>query len=277
MPRLPALFIGHGSPMYALHPNQYTDAWSKLANAYDLRPSAILMISAHWVTRGTWLTAMQHPQTIHDFAHFPPELSAIQYPAPGSPPLALRIKNRIQAQTTHCVLEESEWGLDHGSWSVLKYLFPKAHIPVVQMSLDGSLTEQEHVQIALQLQSLREEGVLIIGSGNVVHNLSQIQWSANPPAAQWAIQFNNFFKSLLPFKQTLDLQTNHLKNLLTWRQTNPDLITAGKLAIPSPEHYLPALYILGVKYPNESCQLITDGIEMASISMLSFGLGLNGR
>ena len=277
MPRLPALFIGHGSPMYALHPNQYTDAWSKLANAYDLRPSAILMISAHWVTRGTWLTAMQHPQTIHDFAHFPPEFSAIQYPAPGSPPLALRIKNRIQAQTTHCVLEESEWGLDHGSWSVLKYLFPKAHIPVVQMSLDGSLTEQEHVQIALQLQSLREEGVLIIGSGNVVHNLSQIQWSANPPAAQWAIQFNNFFKSLLPFKQTLDLQTNHLKNLLTWRQTNPDLITAGKLAIPSPEHYLPALYILGVKYPNESCQVITDGIEMASISMLSFGLGLNVR
>ena len=277
MPRLPALFIGHGSPMYALHPNQYTDAWSKLANAYDLRPSAILMISAHWVTRGTWLTAMQYPQTIHDFAHFPPELSAIQYPAPGSPPLALRIKNRIQAQTTHCVLEESEWGLDHGSWSVLKYLFPKAHIPVVQMSLDGSLTEQEHVQIALQLQSLREEGVLIIGSGNVVHNLSQIQWSANPPAAQWAIQFNNFFKSLLPFKQTLDLQTNHLKNLLTWRQTNPDLITAGKLAIPSPEHYLPALYILGVKYPNEFCQVITDGIEMASISMLSFGLGLNVR
>ena len=277
MPRLPALFIGHGSPMYALHPNQYTDVWSKLANAYDLRPSAILMISAHWVTRGTWLTAMQHPQTIHDFAHFPPELSAIQYPAPGSPPLALRIKNRIQAQTTHCVLEESEWGLDHGSWSVLKYLFPKAHIPVVQMSLDGSLTEQEHVQIALQLQSLREEGVLIIGSGNVVHNLSQIQWSANPPAAQWAIQFNNFFKSLLPFKQTLDLQTNHLKNLLTWRQTNPDLITAGKLAIPSPEHYLPALYILGVKYPNEFCQVITDGIEMASISMLSFGLGLNVR
>ena len=277
MPRLPALFIGHGSPMYALHPNQYTDAWSKLANAYDLRPSAILMISAHWVTRGTWLTAMQHPQTIHDFAHFPPELSAIQYPAPGSAPLALRIKNRIQAQTTHCVLEESEWGLDHGSWSVLKYLFPKAHIPVVQMSLDGSLTEQEHVQMALQLQSLREEGVLIIGSGNVVHNLSQIQWSANPPAAQWAIQFNNFFKSLLPFKQTLDLQTNHLKNLLTWRQTNPDLITAGKLAIPSPEHYLPALYILGVKYPNEFCQVITDGIEMASISMLSFGLGLNVR
>ena len=277
MPRLPALFIGHGSPMYALHPNQYTDVWSKLANTYDLRPSAILMISAHWVTRGTWLTAMQHPQTIHDFAHFPPELSAIQYPAPGSAPLALRIKNRIQAQTTHCVLEESEWGLDHGSWSVLKYLFPKANIPVVQMSLDGSLTEQEHVKIALQLQSLREEGVLIIGSGNVVHNLSQIQWSANPPAAQWAIQFNNFFKSLLPFKQTLDLQTNHLKNLLTWRQTNPDLITAGKLAIPSPEHYLPALYILGVKYPYEFCQVITDGIEMASISMLSFGLGLNVR
>jgi 4,5-DOPA dioxygenase extradiol len=235
------------------------------------------MISAHWVTRGTWLTAMQYPQTIHDFEHFPPELSAIQYPAPGSPPLALRIKNLIQAQTTQCVLEESEWGLDHGSWSVLKYLFPKAHIPVVQMSLDGSLTEQEHVQIALQLQSLREEGVLIIGSGNVVHNLSQIQWSENPPAAQWAIQFNNFFKSLLPFNQTLDLQTNHLKNLLTWRQTNPDLITAAKLAMPSPEHYLPALYILGVKYPNESCQVITDGIEMASISMLSFGLGLNVR
>ena len=252
--RQPTVFIGHGSPMYALEPNRHTDAWAALGKRLH-KPDAILLISAHWLTRGIWLTAMQQPKTIHDFGGFPEALFQIQYPAPGSPALAQRVQSLL---TQAVVLEEHEWGIDHGAWSVLRYLYPNADVPVVQLSLDGSLGAKEHYTLAKQLAPLRDDNILILGSGNIVHNLRLIDWDPDAEPLPWAAEFNQFFMS--------QLLANQHSHLLEWQGVGD----AARLSIPTPEHYWPALYPLALQGGGEQVEIISNGIEMGSISMLSF-------
>ncbi len=252
--RQPAVFIGHGSPMYALEPNRHTDSWAALGKRLH-KPDAILLISAHWLTRGIWLTAMQQPKTIHDFGGFPEALFQIQYPAPGSPVLAQRVKSLLKQAV---VLEEHEWGIDHGAWSVLRYLYPNADVPVVQLSLDGSLSAEEHYTLAKQLAPLRDENILILGSGNIVHNLRLIDWDPDAVPLSWANEFNRFFTS--------QILANQHSPLLDWQGAGD----AARLSIPTPEHYWPALYPLALQGSGEQVEIISNGIEMGSISMLSF-------
>ena len=254
--RQPAIFAGHGSPMYAIEPNRYTAAWSAIGKSLK-RPDAILVISAHWVTRGTWVTAMAKPKTIHDFGGFPQALFDIQYPAPGSPALADRIKELLNIPI---VLEENEWGIDHGAWSVLKYLYPNADVPVVQLSLDGSMSAREHYDLAKQLVPLRDENILILSSGNVVHNLRTIHWQDNAQPYPWAKDFNEFFAA--------QMHAKHHEPLIEWETYGE----SAHLAIPTPEHYWPALYTLALQQEGERASLFVDGIEMSSISMLGFSV-----
>ena len=260
MALMPSLFLGHGSPMYAIEPNQYTDQWGQLGQSMPT-PSSILILSAHWYTPGIHLTAMAHPSTIHDFGGFPQALFNIQYPAPGSPQLAEQVQQLIAPLAPDTQLDEAEWGLDHGAWSVLKYLYPQANIPCVQMSIDLHRSPAEHFALAQLLQPLRHAGVLLLASGNVVHNLSQLQRAANAPSAPWASQFNDIFKA--------KLLAGDYASLINWH----NLGESAQMSIPSAEHYLPAIYTMGSALPSEKMALIADGIEMSAISMLSFGFG----
>ena len=255
-PLMPVAFFGHGSPMYAIEPNRYTQAWSDFAASIP-RPKAVLMISAHWVTRQVWVTAMDRPQTIHDFGGFPQALFEEVYPAPGSPDLAAQVRDLLLP--TSVILEEQEWGLDHGAWAILKYMYPKADVPVVQLSLDARLSMREHYQLAKRLSGLREQGVLILGSGNVVHNLRTVDFSSSHEFP-WAHRFNDYFKKYL-----LANRHDPLIDAL-------DIGEDARLSIPTPEHYWPALYILGLQQEHEHVKIITDGIDLASISMLSFSI-----
>ena len=255
----PALFLGHGSPMYAIEPNRHTHAWEELGRALP-KPKAILSISAHWLTRGVRVTAMDKPQTIHDFGGFPQALFDQQYPAPGSKELAHRVKELL-APKTKVTLDESEWGLDHGTWSLLKYLYPNADIPVIQMSLDATLSDQGHFELSQLLSPLRDEGVLILASGNVVHNLRAVDWRDNAPALEWATEFNEFFKR--------NLFENNLPALINWKAAG----ISAQQSIPSPDHYWPILYTLGLIRDEDQIELVTDGIELGSISMLGFTIG----
>jgi 4,5-DOPA dioxygenase extradiol len=198
---------------------------------------------------------MQQPKTIHDFGGFPEALSQIQYPAPGSPALAHRVQSLL---TQAVVLEEHEWGIDHGAWSVLRYLYPNADVPVVQLSLDGSLSANEHYILAKQLAPLRDENILILGSGNIVHNLRLIDWEAGAVPLPWATEFNQFFTS--------QILANQHPPLLDWQGAGD----GARLSIPTPEHYWPALYPLALQGSGEQVEILTNGIEMGSISMLSF-------
>jgi 4,5-DOPA dioxygenase extradiol len=252
--RQPAIFAGHGSPMYAIEPNRYTAAWVDLGKSLK-RPDAILVVSAHWVTLGVWVTAMTKPKTIHDFGGFPQALFEIQYPAPGSPALADRVQELLSVPV---VLEENEWGIDHGTWSVLKYMYPHADVPVVQLSLDGSKSALDHYELAKQLRPLRDENILIVSSGNVVHNLRTIHWQDGAQPYPWASDFNQFFAS-----QAL---AQHHQPLIDWEKYGE----AAHLSIPTPEHYWPALYTLALQHEDERAKVFIDGIEMSSISMLGF-------
>lgn len=254
--RQPAIFAGHGSPMYAIEPNRYTASWGALGKSLK-RPDAILVISAHWVTRGTWVTAMAKPNTIHDFGGFPQALFEIKYPAPGSPALADRVQELL---TVPVVLEENEWGIDHGAWSVLRYLYPDADVPVVQLSLDGSLSAREHYELAKQLSPLRDENILILSSGNVVHNLRTIHWQEGSEPYLWATKFNDFFVS--------EIRANRHDGLINWERYGEP----AHLSIPTAEHYWPALYTLALQQEGEQVTIYTDGIEMSSISMLGFSI-----
>lgn len=254
LPRQPTLFVGHGSPMYAIEPNRYTAAWEALGKRLK-KPDAILVISAHWLTRGVWVTAMPAPKTIHDFGGFPEALFSIQYPAPGSPALAKRVQSLLGRPI---VLEENEWGIDHGAWSVLRYLYPQADVPVVQLSLDGSLSAQQHYDLAKRLAPLRDENILILASGNVVHNLRLIEWSSSAEPLSWAAEFNQFFLS--------QIQANQHSEVINWESAGH----AARLSIPTPEHYWPALYPLALQQSGEQLEVITNGIEMGSISMLAY-------
>jgi 4,5-DOPA dioxygenase extradiol len=242
--------------MYAVEPNRYTAAWSNLGKTLK-RPDAILVISAHWVTRGVWVTAMAKPKTIHDFGGFPQALFDIQYPAPGSPALADRVQELLNVPV---VLEENEWGIDHGAWSVLKYLYPDADIPVVQLSLDGSMSAGQHYELAKHLRPLRDENILILSSGNVVHNLRTIHWQDGAEPYLWAKDFNNFFVS--------EMNANHHQSLIEWEHYGD----SAHLSIPTPEHYWPALYTLALQHEHERAKVYIDGIEMSSISMLGFSI-----
>jgi 4,5-DOPA dioxygenase extradiol len=257
---MPVLFVGHGSPMNAIEENEFVFSWRELGKSIH-RPRAILCISAHWETGGTFVTAMPRPSTIHDFGGFPQELYNVQYPAPGSPELAYDIKRIIIS--TDVGLDE-KWGLDHGAWSVIKNIYPKADIPVIEMSLNWHLTPQNHYELAKELAPLREKGVLIIGSGNIVHNLRMIAWDHfNEPeyGFDWAIRANEILKDLI-------LDNNH-KDLINYRGLGSEV----KMSVPTPDHYLPLLYSLALKEENETLTFFNDKTVMGSLSMTSIRIG----
>jgi len=259
--KMPVLFLGHGSPMNAIEENEFVREFRKLGKEL-VRPNAILCISAHWETKGTFVTAMQNPPTIHDFGGFPQALFDVQYPAPGSPELAQETKSII---TKTEVGLDDKWGLDHGAWSVIKHLYPNADIPVIQMSIDYSKPARYHYELAQELNSLRNKGVLIIGSGNMVHNLRMVAWKKlnEDFAFDWATEANEKMKSHI-------LSGDHQKLI--------DFKSQGKafdLAIPTPEHYLPLLYTLALKEENEKVTLFNDKSVGGSLSMTSLKIEPN--
>lgn len=256
--RMPALFIGHGNPMNALQNNPCTQSWQRLG-AQIPRPKAILAISAHWTTRGTAVTAMATPATLHDFGGFPQELFDIAYPAAGDPALAARVRALLAPMP---VTMDQSWGLDHGTWSVLCKMYPAADVPVVQLSLDLTQEAAFHLDLGRRLAPLREEGVLIIGSGNLVHNLRTLSWDSTTSAFDWAQRFNSTMRECLLADDSAPL--------LHAMTAHPDV----QLAIPTSEHFLPLLYIVGSKQPDEDITLFNDVIELGSIGMLSLGYGL---
>ena len=257
--RMPAVFFGHGSPMNTLEQNRYTEAWRQLGKSLP-RPKAILAVSAHWTIRGTAVTAMPQPRTIHDFGGFPRELYEVQYPAPGDPVLAARVRELLAPLAVEADL--SSWGLDHGTWSVLAHVYPQADVPVVQLSIDGTQPPSYHYKLARRLAPLRDEGVLIIGSGNVVHNLGRIQWAEDAPPWDWATRFNTRVRECL-------LARDHAA-LIDYAALGAD----ARLSVPTPEHYLPLLYVIAQQAEGETVSLPIDGIELGSIGMLAVAVGL---
>lgn len=245
--KMPVLFIGHGSPMNAMEKNGYVEGWRQMGETLP-KPKAILCVSAHWVTEGTGATAMAKPKTIHDFYGFPEELYQIRYPAKGSVELAKRIKGLVRSAPVDLDLE---WGLDHGTWVPLKIMFPKADIPVVQLSLNANLSPDRHYKIGTELAPLRDEGVLIIGSGNCVHNLMRMDEEGEP--FKWALEFDRFVKD--------NLSTRDHGALIRY-ESHPQ----AALAHPSNEHYLPLLYAIGAAGDDEP-RFFNESIFAASLSM----------
>lgn len=258
---MPAVFFGHGSPMYALERNRYSEGWRRIGATLP-RPTAILAVSAHWLTRGTAVTAMDRPPTLHDFGGFPRELFAVQYPAPGHPPLAERVRELLAPTTIGL---DHDWGLDHGTWSVLAHAFPDADVPVVQLSLDAALAPRAHYALATRLAPLRDEGVLIVGSGNVVHNLGMMQWREDAPPYSWAVRFNTAVRSAM--------QAGDHDRLIAYETLDKD----ARLSVPTAEHYLPLLYVLAQQRPGETVSLPVEGIEYGSIDMLCVAVGHGAR
>ncbi|MGD0582757.1 MAG: 4,5-DOPA dioxygenase extradiol [Bacteroidales bacterium] len=257
---LPVLFVGHGSPMNAIEDNEFVAGWINAAGSIP-KPSGILCISAHWETKGTFVTAMERPKTIHDFGGFPQELFQVQYPAPGSPELADETRRIIKKAD---VGPDYNWGLDHGCWSVLKRMYPAADVPVIQMSIDYSMPPQYHYDLGSELSQLRRKGVLIIGSGNIVHNLRLIDWNRmDEPdhGYDWALEANEKMKKFI-------LSDDH-ESLINFRSQGK----AFDLAIPTPEHFLPLLYILALKQPSEKTEIFNDKAVMGSLSMTSIKIG----
>ncbi len=254
--RMPVLFLGHGSPMNAIEENEFSSGFRKAGQELP-PPIAVLCISAHWETRGTYVTAMEHPRTIHDFGGFPRELFEVQYPAPGSPELAKEVKGLVT--TTDVGLDE-KWGLDHGAWSVIKHLYPKADVPVIQMSLDYSQPAQYHYELARELASLRRKGVLIVGSGNMVHNLGMVAWDRLNDSGygyDWAIEASNKMKICI-------LSGDH-QPLVNFQAQGK----AFNLAIPTPEHFLPLLYTLALQEKDEAPSFFNDKAVAGSLTMTS--------
>jgi 4,5-DOPA dioxygenase extradiol len=256
--RMPAVFFGHGSPMNALEMNRHTAAWAQFGKRVP-RPRGIVCVSAHWYIRGTAVTAMSNPKTIHDFGGFPQALFEVQYPAPGDPALAARVKELLAP--TAVIEDTSGWGLDHGTWSVLKHVYPEADIPVVQLAIDGTKSLGYHYELAKRLAPLRDEGVLVAGSGNVVHNLRTVAWDAGAAPHPWATRFNEAVRSRL-------LANDHA-SLVDMDALGAD----GAMSIPTPEHYLPLLYVIALRRPDDRLVFLTDGIELGSIGMMSVSIG----
>ncbi len=255
---MPAIFFGHGNPMNALESNVFTEAWAALGAGIP-HPRAILAISAHWSVPRTAVTASRKPRTIHDFGGFPPELHRVSYPAPGDPALARRIQEILAPVP---VEEDEKWGLDHGTWSVLCHLFPKANVPVVQLSLDERQPAGFHHDLGRRLAPLRDENILILGSGNLVHNLHAYAWDkrgAEP--LDWAVRFETKARELI-------LSGDHGR-LIRYDTLGRD----AQLSVPTPEHYLPLLYVLGTQWAGEPVSFPVEGIEGGSISMLAVRIG----
>lgn len=255
--RMPALFIGHGSPMNAMEHNRYTTRWTAMAAALP-RPRAILAISAHWYTRGTYLTGQAMPPTIHDFRGFPPALSELSYPTSGEPALATEVAASL-AQFGAAV--HNDWGLDHGAWSVLVHMYPAADIPVVQLSIDAMRPPRYHYEIGQALRPLRDKGVLVLGSGGIVHNLGRVDWTNSLPPPDWASEFDELVKGrvLAAADETLI--------------DYPLLGEAARLSIPTPDHYLPLLYVLGSRMKGEAATIPMTGFDLGTISMTAVQLG----
>lgn len=259
--KMPVLFLGHGSPMNAIEENEFVQGFRKIGKEIE-KPNAILCISAHWETRGTYVTAMQNPPTIHDFGGFPQALFDIQYPAPGSPELANQTKQLI---TKTKVELDDKWGLDHGAWSVIKHLYPNADIPVIQMSIDYTQPAHYHYELAKQISALRQKGVLIIGSGNMVHNLRMVAWNKlnEEFAFDWATEANEKMKN--------HILSGDFHPLIDFKSQG----RAFDLAIPTPEHYLPLLYTLALREEKEEITLFNDKPVGGSLTMTSLKIEPN--
>jgi 4,5-DOPA dioxygenase extradiol len=253
---MPAAFVGHGNPMNALEHNRYTDAWSTFAATMPT-PRAVLVVSAHWYVNITAVTAMKVPRTIHDFYGFPPELFEVQYPAPGDPELAQRIVDVVEP--TYVGLDEDSWGIDHGTWSVLVHMFPKADVPVLQLSINAQLPFDYHFNLGVKLHELRSEGVLILGSGNVVHNLRLIDWRQPGQGTDWAHRFDDGVRSIMTSDASQLASSEHFGDYA--------------LAVPTPDHFLPLAYLAGLSAAASSpTRTLVDGYEMGSLSMTAYEL-----
>ncbi|MDD3003522.1 4,5-DOPA dioxygenase extradiol [Flavobacterium sp.] len=256
----PVLFIGHGSPMNGIEDNEFSRTWRTFGKEIS-KPKAVLVISAHWLTRGTHITAMPNPKTIHDFGGFPQQLFEVQYPAPGDPNLAAATSQLI---TSTDVGLDHDWGLDHGTWTVVRHMYPNADIPVLQLSIDYNKPAQYHYDLAKQLQSLRKKGVLIIGSGNMVHNLRMIAWDKMQQdnyGFDWAIEMNTIFKE--------KLGNNDFKSLIEYEK----LSSAAKLAIPTPDHYYPLIYAMALQDNKDDVSFFNDKLVGGSLNMTSVKWG----
>ena len=253
---MPVLFLGHGSPMNAIEENEFVRGFRQVGTSIP-KPSAIICISAHWETKGTYVTSMEHPKTIHDFGGFPKQLFEVEYPAPGDPKLAK--ETQVLIKKTQIGLDD-QWGLDHGAWSVIKHLYPKADVPVIQMSIDYTQPAQYHYDLARELSSLRKKGVLIIGSGNMVHNLGMLAWDRLQDSEygyDWALEASTKMKQYI--------LNGDFKPLINFRNQG----RAFDLAIPTPEHYLPLIYALGLKGEKEKISLFNDKALAGSLTMTS--------
>lgn len=255
---MPVLFIGHGSPMNGIEINEFSSKW--IAIAKDIpTPQAVLVISAHWFTRGTRITAMDFPPTIHDFGGFPQSLFEVQYPAPGNPTLALETSNLV---TSTSMILDHDWGLDHGAWTVVRHMYPAANIPVLQLSIDYTKDANYHYELAKELTSLRKKGVLILSSGNMVHNLRMISWQMmNGGGYDWALEASEKFKAAI-------FNKDH-QSLINYKSMGSEVM----LAIPTPEHYLPLLYTIGLQNDSEQAHLFNDKAVGGSLTMTSVKIG----
>ena len=255
---MPAIFFGHGSPLNALQLNEWTRGWAALGQSLP-KPCAIVSVSAHWYGSGTAVTAMAAPATIHDFGGFPPELYEVSYPAPGDPGLARRVATLLQPTAVEL---DHEWGLDHGTWSVLRHLFPHADVPVIQLSIDARQPPAFHFELGRRLTSLRDAGILVMGSGNIVHNLHLYAWGGyQAEPFDWALRFDTEVRSLLTGANDAAL--------IDYESLGAD----AALAVPTPDHYLPFLYVLGQRTPGEPVSFPVEGIDGGSISMLTVRIG----
>ena len=252
--RMPAIFFGHGNPMNAIEDNHYTRAWRAIGDAMP-RPKAVVSISAHWYLPATLVTAMDHPRTIHDFGGFPRPLYEVRYPAPGDPELAAQIQELLAPAV---VGADAQWGLDHGTWSVLCHVFPDAQVPVVQLSIDERQPADFHYEIGQRLAPLRDEGVLIVGSGNLVHNLHAYAWGRHPVEPfDWAVRFEKQARALL-------LDRDH-EELVAYETLGRD----ATLSAPTPDHFLPLLYVMGASVEDDAVTFPVEGIDGGSVSMLT--------
>lgn len=259
---LPAYFIGHGNPMNALQANAYTDGWARIGRETP-RPKAVLAVSAHWYVPGTGVTVSTAPRTIHDFGGFPRELYQVTYPAPGDPALAHRVQQLLAPLP---VALDDGWGLDHGTWSVLKHVYPAADVPVVQLSIDETRPAAFHFEVGRRLAPLRDEGVLVVGSGNLVHNLHAYAWGRHAPDPyDWAVRFEAEARAMM--------LAGEYAPLLEYEKLGRD----AQLSVPTPDHYLPLLYVLGTRQAGEPTAFPIEGVDGGSISMLAVRVGGGDR
>ncbi|MCW7505661.1 4,5-DOPA-extradiol-dioxygenase [Leptospira paudalimensis] len=257
----PSLFLGHGSPMNAIEENEFVEGLRNVSKTFP-EPKAILVISAHWLTDGTFVTAMERPPTIHDFGGFPKALFEVQYPAPGDPSLAKEIQSLVTSQSVQL---DYDWGLDHGTWSVLKHMYPKANVPIVQLSMDYKLSPEKHYEIAKELSPLREQGVLIVASGNIVHNLRMVAWDrlSEVYGFDWAISVDQKVKDWILSGDT--------QSLFSIRSKGKEF----EWAIPTTEHYLPLLYTVGTRFPSDQISFFNDKPVAGALTMTSVRLDSN--